>query len=846
MPAKPILILSCLALILIPITAQAQAGSFMLQVKNPTTVDMVNEPVATGISVPYGIPVTDPGSNFFIADAGGNPIPSQFKVLSRWLAPRSETTAWAKWVLVMFRASVPAQSTATYFVKAGAPVGGQVTVEEVSHEVRVNTGAAQFTLDKLAYTIFKDVRIGAQPVLAGPGELEFINIALQGINPVINETLVEEVGSVRTVVRQKGSLPTTGLNFTVRYFFWTGRTDVKVEFRLENNGSYGELPMTGVTTEHSYFESINLVLNLADVNADVVTTNATRDTNGASYALNQDWSTPSNALQMLSGFSFSETQSGATVGSGGQYAGSFAVNGSGGAISASVDRFWQNYPKAFESTAGSLRVGLFPSFGSGPQFTGQYGSLGGSNPDPLSVDYYRFEGSRWKTHTVRFDFRSQAGFAPAELVAQAECVNNPLMAMPDLSWNMNNFAFGVLVGERRANAPEISTQRFEKMCDILAHDSAADHQDSIGKIGLPGFLARGGTIGGVQAYGWHTYGDIPWGNGYCSNHYDMPFGVLINFFRTGDTAFFDMGRDLIAHRRDYDQNHSTDPSAIRRGAQSYEKGWFHGNYTSPAPSHTWVHGLLLYYVMTGDEGCREAALEVGDFIGRESPETWDGLWGARILGWQLDNLVHLWNYTGDISYLQQALQACLRWDTLDLANGGTGFVPNNGYASNPHAKVWMHTIVLSAIGKFYLATKDPLVLPIINRLANWLVNHGLSTAPGGPPSSFTVGKVWTLATMNWNDIPSTHHAWGMSDALAYAAVCLGKQSLYDLSEQLFEGVSRYHQISASDNSPRDLNDPTGFSLISMKMLGYPNSESKILSNIGLWGHAFPALRAAIQ
>lgn len=847
MHSRSLLLAPCLLVFAFSTLLSAQGSGFPLEVTNPTNVDMVDEPVASGISVPYGLPLSDPNSVLYITDAAGNSVPGQFKVLSRWMAPRDTNTAWAKWVLVMFRASVPAQSTVTYFVRPGPPVAGQLTVEEVSHEVRINTGAAYFVLDKLAYNVFKDVRIGAQSVIAGPGELVVKNIAQQQINPIITETLLEDIGSVRSVIRQKGTLPTMGLDFTVRYFFWTGRTDVKVEFRLENNGTYGELPMTGVTTEHAYFESINLNLSLPDTNSDVVTTGALRNTNGASYALNQDWSMPSNALQMLDGFSFAETQGGSTIGSGGaQYAGSFAVNGANGAVSASVDRFWQNYPKSLESESGKLSVGLFPAFGSGPYYAGQYGTLTSGAPDPLSLSYYRFEGARWKTHTVVFDFRTQGGFFPSELVAKAECVNHPLMAMADKAWNMRNFAFGVLVGERQSGPTPVSNQRFEKMCDILVDDTAADHQDSLGSIGLPGFLARGGTIGGAPAYGWHTFGDIPWGNGYCSNHYDMPYGVLINFYRTNDTAFFDMGRDLISHRRDYDQNHSTDPSATRRGGQSYEKGWFHGNYSAPAPSHTWVHGLLLYYVMTGDEGSREAALEVGDFIARESPETWDGLWGSRILGWQLDNLVHLWNYTGEIGYLQEGLQTVLRWDALDTVNGSNGYIPNNGYTANPHAKIWMHTIVLSAMGKFYLATQDPTVLPVINRLTNWLVAHGFSTMPGGPDNNFTLGKIWTLANMTWNDQPSTHHAWGMCDALSYAAVCLGKPNLYALAENLFEGITRYHQVAPSDNSPRDFNDPSGYSVIAMKMLGYPNSETKVLSNIGLWGHAFPAVRAAIQ
>jgi hypothetical protein len=52
-------------------------------------------------------------------------------------------------------------------------------------------------------------------------------------------------------------------------------------------------------------------------------------------------------------------------------------------------------------------------------------------------------------------------------------------------------------------------------------------------------------------------------------------------------------------RRDYNQNHSTNPAELWRGASFYEKGYWHGNYVSGIASHNWVEGPM-YHVITGD------------------------------------------------------------------------------------------------------------------------------------------------------------------------------------------------------------------------------------------------------
>ncbi|MCA9321154.1 MAG: hypothetical protein KDB53_10485, partial [Planctomycetes bacterium] len=319
------------------------------------------------------------------------------------------------------------------------------------------------------------------------------------------------------------------------------------------------------------------------------------------------------------------------------------------------------------------------------------------------------------------------------------------------------------------------------------------------------------------------------------------FGTLINYYRTGDYAFFTMGREMAAHRRDYDQNHTQNPLAKRSGGQAYEKGFFHGNFSPPTPSHTWVHGLLLNYVMTGDEGSRESALEVGEFIKRQHPETWDGQWGSRILGWQIEGLMNLYNYLGDAQYVTLAKSSILRWDFQDnaIGEGGLdGVVPNQAWTV-PHAQTWMHAIVLNAICKYYLNTFDPQVLPCIQRLGDFMATQVVFQAPAGPDSNRSLARVWEqVGPNNYQNNPSGHHVWVTSAALSWASLCTRNPLYMAVAEDLYGSVARYHQTSSSDATPRDYNDPASYSLIAFRMHMFPNAETKIMSNIALWGQPY--------
>jgi hypothetical protein len=823
-----------------PFTVAApQSGGVPLVVVNNAPVARTNEGVASGLALPEGAAVHDLAA-LRLVDAQGTSVPVQFKALARWHGERDDASRPLKWVLIELCATVPANQTKTYYLMPGAPAQGQMTLQNLTNEVVVNTGAATFKIDKTAFTVLKSVSVGGTQV-AQAGAFEMLDSQGGIVGASLTSTSVEENGSVRSVVCQRGTLSPGGLDFTARYFFWHGQTDVRVEFRLENNQSYGLPPKMGTVPHNEYFDQLHLAVRLSGTGTQVGTSSNSYTTNGATFELKQDWLAPSDPLQMLSGFGFTESVGGSVQDSGNRHAGAVSISTGTRSVAACVDRFWQNFPKSFTASGNKLSVGLWPSFGSGPLFTGQFGVPSPIGADPLSLANYRFEGGRWKTYATTLSFKSGAAHSSAELASMAEKVNNPLMCrLQDLSVAFTANAFGQLLTERRP-WNDVGRDRYERILDVMAKDSAASNQPSLGQIGLPGFHARGGTYGGQQSFGWENFGDIPWGDGYSSLHYDHNWGVLINWYRTGDYAFFDVGRDMAAHRRDYDQYHSRDTSDPSRGGQFYEKGHFHGNFGKPEQSHTWVGGLLLYYAMTGDEGSREAALEVASFLMRANLHNWNGWSGARILGWNLENLVDLYNYVGDPAYITRASATADRWNDLDLQNGGGGFVLNPGYgAGNEHAEVWMHSIVMNALAKYFYATADGSVLPSMARMASWMCNSCIATMPSGSMSSRTVARVWTDWAPTFQADPSIHHCWGVIEALANAALCTQNFAYFTMADTLFESTARYFQ-GIQPPGPMNYTNTSSFCPIAYRLVGYPGAESKIMSNIAKWGHAYLTL-----
>lgn len=827
---------TALAVGLLAAVAGAQVAPIIpIRVVNGSSVDRVGEPVSVGIPV-QRLPAFYSTFGARIQSPGGVLIPSQFKVLTRWGGVRTDATKPIRWMLATFRADVPANSTVEYMLALSGtgPVGTLNAVDAGSY-LTVNTAPeTSFRIDKNAFSVFDQVIVNGVPMTSGPGWLDFVFADGTSPVPVVTSTVLEDYAgenTLRCVIRQKGTIGP--LAFTCRWTFHAGRKDVAMDFRLENPAAYGLFSNT-IADGQKYFDRCFLALPIAGASHTATSTSGARPLPaGSLYKVEQRFAW-GNLLDALAGFSYEETMDGTVVGSGGRYAGALDLASPTGGVTATVDRFWQNFPKAMHAENGALKIGLWPEYGSGPYYQGQYAVPWNPTPpvDPQSLVAYRFEGSRWKTHRVIFDFHTGGARTPTQVATEAERAGKPLAGLAPGWWIRKTWAMGSLWTERDPNWSNLIHNRYERFYDVMVDDNAADSLPSLGKIGYPKFLERGGTNGGWQMYGWDSYGDLGWADGYCSNHYDLTESVLSGFYRTGDYRFFDRGRDMAFYRRDYGQNHSTNTAETWRGAQFYEKGWWHGSYVQGQYSHNWVAGLLLHYVMTGDEASREAAIENLAFVLRDPPKNWNGYWGSRIPGWQVNCLVDGYTFLGDPAYLAEAGLGVAKFRTLEIGQGSNGYVLNLG-TSPLTTKPWMDNIFFIAAARYVIASGDSAPIDLLDRMRDFFKTTCIVPASGAAPV-LVPAQVYYEWGPSFTGVKSIHLLWAMSEALSYSAAIFADQDDENWSTMCFETVCRYWQLGPT-TSALNYYDATTWSKVTFKPGNWPGTESKAFANLLRWG-----------
>jgi hypothetical protein len=249
-------------------------------------------------------------------------------------------------------------------------------------------------------------------------------------------------------------------------------------------------------------------------------------------------------------------------------------------------------------------------------------------------------------------------------------------------------------------------------------------------------------------------------------------------------------------------------------------------------------------MLTGDEASREAAVDCLEFVLRRAPSQWDGLWGSRILGWSVENLVDGFWYLGDPRYLQEAGNALIRFEQHEQTHGGNGYVINTG-ATIPNTSPWQHNIVFNAAVKYVLISGDRRPMGLLSRMRDWFRNDCLVLGTG----PFTARGL-TKVHYHWDPNGATTEfkrnlIWPMIESLSLSAILFWNdpvryQEDLSLSYYLFEEMTRYHQGKVG--AVVDAFDAGGHSPITLKMAQFPNSESKVMGNVLLWGKGHPGLR----
>ena len=272
-----------------------------------------------------------------------------------------------------------------------------------------------------------------------------------------------------------------------------------------------------------------------------------------------------------------------------------------------IEDFWQRFPNRLHASGKTVSVEPFPE-----------------------ADNQKFELQGGEKATVRF----WADFQCADNKYPLLCARTPAIPTIPVEWYaQSGFMPGYVIPE----------QTRETWLDKLI-DSGVSGPNS--------FFERREIF---DEYGWRNFGDVPADHekqhykgsrefvSHYNNQYDLILGFLHKFASTGDTRWFELGRDLTRHVVDHDlYSTSRDKSAYNGGYFWHTAHYSHagtathrcysrraveneplpGNFGGgPSNQHNYTSGLALYFLMTGDVRAKNAVLQLSGWV-RDMQDPW--------------------------------------------------------------------------------------------------------------------------------------------------------------------------------------------------------------------------------
>jgi len=249
----------------------------------------------------------------------------------------------------------------------------------------------------------------------------------------------------------------------------------------------------------------------------------------------------------------------------------------------------------------------------------------------------------------------------------------------------------------------------------------------------------------IDEYGWRNFGDI-YGDheavghtgptprvSHYNNQYDVINGALIEFFRSGETRWYELMNDLARHVIDIDLYHTSEDRPEYNGgmfwhtdhyfdaATASHRAYSHANANPDNPSaygggpsneQNYTTGLLHYYYLTGDRFAYEAVLNLANWVLRmdEGSRQWLRYFDSRPTGLASSSASR--DYHGPGRGAGNSINALL--DAYRLVSGREYLEKAEGLIRrciHPHDIIethnlgdteyrWSYTVFLQTLGKY--------------------------------------------------------------------------------------------------------------------------------------------------
>jgi hypothetical protein len=486
--------------------------------------------------------------------------------------------------------------------------------------VIVDTGKAKFFLSRQLCKPFDRVVIDDAELVGTQGSsLVLTDEKGQVYLPQMDDLAIETKGPMRVAIKAQGQFRSPSgarlLRFVVRLSFYAGSGFVQIQITLHNpQAAHHAGGLWDLGDEGSiYFKDFSLHVPLQGRNAPHIawTTNSLyplTNTPGSDLRIYQDSSGGENwrstnhvnrfgkVMQSFRGYRVSSSDF--LLEEGLRAAPVIAVHEETGGVAATIDKFWQNFPKVIEAHGNELILRLFPR---------EFG------------DDYELQGGEQKTHTVYLGFSGE-GEEPA-----------------DLAWTHNRLV-------PRATAEWYADSKTCSYLSSLSQDPNVECRELIDSaVGGPqSFFARREII---DEYGWRHFGDLYADHeavghtgetplvAHYNNQYDVIYGAIVQYLGTGDQRWFELMHDLARHVIDIDIYHTEEDRPAYNGGLFWHTDHYHDAGTAthrayskanlkgsssygggPSNEHNYTTGLLHYYYLTGDEIAHQAVLSLADWV----------------------------------------------------------------------------------------------------------------------------------------------------------------------------------------------------------------------------------------
>ena len=592
-------------------------------VQEDSGLGRVNEPVRIGVPFPPGF--LKDTAHLKLKSSGVASIALQGRPLDYW-SDRS-----IKWALLDFFAAVEPNSREVFTLTNDRDqtcpkpeFSTSISISETPQAFIVDTGAAVFTVGRKRLGPLDAVSVNGVEILADAGsQIQLIDGGKSRLTAEVDSFVIEETGLLRCAFKVEGKFlqgrNRIFCNFRARLTFFAGLSSAALEFQVHNPraalhpGGLWDLGDCGSV----FLTDLSLALNpalppqsiewVAETNGNV---HSCLDSDLLIYqdsSGGENWNCKNHLDRngriavSFPGYKVSQMESDCekVIADGNRATPYLKIETSSGWVAASVQDFWQNFPKALRAKNGTLSIAIFPgenTFG------------------------FELQAGEKKRHTLFLDFGGQ------EQSTIIPRFHNPVHVFIDPQWIAKSEAISYFVPQKE--------------------DPYSQYVSYIENVveGPQSFFRKREAI---DEYGWRNFGDIYADHeavnhdgpdkfiSHYNNQYDFIYGAAVHFLRSGDRRWFRLMRDAARHTIDIDIYHTDEDKAAYNHGLFWHTDHYHeagtcthrsytrqtleklssGNYGGgPCNEQNYTSGLLHYFYLTGDPEAYDAVLELAQWV----------------------------------------------------------------------------------------------------------------------------------------------------------------------------------------------------------------------------------------